>query len=328
MRNLTFTEKREILKMQEWGTYRQHQGALRAFNQQKNCLETVKSFTMDNIPVFDVLFLFGGYIRPLKYAAEIMFRSMQKYGDYPEFVTVGALPNKGQRWTKHENVQFEEGMMNLGFPKKLILKNHVEANSKSTRENKSEFLEIIHRSQTLSRKPRLKVAIVTEAGYSLRAVQEFAQAMPQIEFVVFETPLPREDERILAVESFEQGYFVDLTLANVYHAQKCWETERLPLPTEKMDTAPSMERIKHYFRLGYGFYFVYDNMLEDIGYSGGLDAAREIVEKRKTQITGVNSLGEKTGDGEAWNNPELQGQLVHSLIEEINEDFLFRGIII
>lgn len=328
MRNLTSAEKLQILQMQNWGTYRQCDGAIIVRNLEEEKFEEIKSFTLDNIPEFDVLLLFGGYMRILKYAAEIMYKFDRKYGYYPEFATIGAFPNKGQAWKKTEAQRYEEGMLELGFPEDVIMKNHINAESTSTELNKTEFLRLVENSPTLSAKERLKVAMVTEAGYSLRAIQEFSFAFEQFEFVVFETPQPAMEERIFATESFDEGYFVDLTLANVYHAQRFWYLKRKPLPFEKMKVAPRMDELRHFFDLGYGFYFIYENMWDEIGYHCKMEQARSIVENRQIEITGRNSKGIVVGDGAEWSHPDYQEKLLKRFIEEVNENFLSRGILI
>lgn len=84
-----------ILTMENWGTYRQTDGPLQVYNYQERQIETLASFGLDDIPRADALLLFDSHFRAAGYAAEIVMRHEQKYGNKPEFLTCGGHSNKG-----------------------------------------------------------------------------------------------------------------------------------------------------------------------------------------------------------------------------------------
>lgn len=81
--------------MENWGTYRQTDGPLQVYNYQERQIETLASFGLDDIPRADALLLFDSHFRAAGYAAEIVMRHEQKYGNKPEFLTCGGHSNKG-----------------------------------------------------------------------------------------------------------------------------------------------------------------------------------------------------------------------------------------
>lgn len=313
----------QILAMQSWGTYRMSEGALETFNVTTLEYETVRSFTLDNIPQCDAMLVFGGYPRILKYASIIAIKHKMMYGDKLEFMTVGSAPNKGQKASKPENKWYEEGMINIGFPESWVMKNHIDAFSIDGKGNMVEIAHIVKKCPELAVLERPKIMVITEAGYSLRAAQELGRKFNDIEFVYFETPLTPVEERTFDVEKFE-GYLVDITLASCYHAMHRWDTERLPLPEEKMLHAPSLELIAQYVKAGYAFYFIYPDMYQNIG----LDAAigKELYEKRRIELLGTNLKGEQVAEGKLNCSEIFKQKLFDEMIENICEELLQKGL--
>ena len=247
-------ELRMLAQIENWCTYRQSDGALMAFNSLSGRVEPIRSFNLDNIPEFDAVLLFGGNPRPVKYAALIMHYFKMKYGHYPEFLTIGGAPNKGQAFSKPENECYEEMMISLGFPEDFILKNHIFSDSHSTCENIAEIEQVIQNSGVLMQLDRPRIAVVTYSGYSLRAAQELGLALSDYELLFFETPSYTQDEALFVSEKY-QGYRIDILLASAWHSMNrhSWETERLPLSEIKMKTAPNYAVLHYFAARGYNF---------------------------------------------------------------------------
>lgn len=326
MKKLSNDELRMLAQIENWCTYRQSDGALMAFNSMSGRLEPIRSFNLDNIPEVDAVLLFGGNPRPVKYAALIMHYFKMKFGHYPEFLTIGGAPNKGQSFSKPENDRYEDMMLALGFSESVIYKNHIFSESRSTKENIAEIKQIVRNSNILSWKDRPRIAVVTYAGYSLRAAQELGLALSDYELMFFEIPSYSQDEAMFVSEKYE-GYRIDILLASAWHSmnKQSWNSERLPLSTTKMQFAPSKEDLRHFAEKGYTFY-MYPNMLEDLGFN-----AQEIYQmrnRRKIEITGYNLEGEKVGEG--WPNAGdiFNQELIDKFIEQVHEEFLAKGILI
>ena len=324
--SLSNSELRLLAQIENWCTYRQSDGALMVFNSMSGRVEPLKSFTLDNIPAFDALLLFGGNPRPVKYAAFIMHYFKMKHGHYPEFLTIGGAPNKGQVFSKPENEFYEEMMISLGFPQDVILKNHIHSTSRSTKENIEEIKSVVRNSEFLSKLDRPRIAVVTYAGYSLRAAQELGLALSDYELMFFETPSYSQNEAMFISEKYD-GYRIDILLASAWHSmnQQSWNVERLPLSPAKMQLAPNKENLRHFAEAGYTFY-MYPNMLEDLGFNA--QKIYQMRDKRKIEITGYNLEGEKLGDG--WSNAgEIFSQeQFDKFIEKVHEEFISRGILI
>lgn len=326
MNELSNAEMRVLEQIENWCTYRQSDGALMAYNSMSGRLEPIRSFSLDNIPEIDALLLFGGNPRPVKYAALIMHGFKEKFGYYPEFLTIGGAPNKGQAFSKPENDRYEDMMLELGFPQNVILKNHIFSNSRSTKENIAEIKQIVRNSETLSWLDRPRIAVVTYAGYSLRAAQELGLALSDYELIFFETPSYSQEEAMFVSERYV-GYRIDILLASAWHSMnpQSWNVERLPLCQAKMQFAPCKENLRRFAEAGYTFY-MYPNMLEDLGFN-----AQEVYQmrnKRKIEITGYNLDGEKVGEGLPHAGDIFNQALIDKFIEQVHEEFLAKGILI
>ena len=315
-----------ITEIENWCTYRQSDGALMAYNSMSGRLEPIRSFNLDNIPEFDALLLFGGNPRPVKYAALIMHYFKEKFGYYPEFLTIGGAPNKGQAYSKPENRFYEEMMMELGFPPKNILKNHIYSGSRSTKENIVEIKQLVQRNLLLSRRSRPRIAVVTTVGYSLRAAQELGLALSDYELLFFEIPSYSQDEALFVSEKYE-GYRIDILLASAWHSmnEQSWNIERLPLSQTKMQFAPKKEDLRHLAEKGYTFY-MYPNMLEDLGFNN--QEIYQMRNKRKIEITGYNLDGKKVAEGWPQTGDIFNQALIDKFIEQVHEEFLAKGILI
>lgn len=324
--NLSDKDVQAIEQIEKWCTYRQDDGALMAFNSMSGRLEPIRSFNLDNIPEFDAMLLFGGNPRPVKYAALVMYNFKKNFGYYPEFLTVGGAPNKGQSFSKPENEYYEEMMVKLRFPLPFILKNHQSSTSRSTKENITEIKHIIQKSRSLSALERPRIAIVTTAGYSLRAAQELGLALSDYELLFFETPSTSQEEALFISEKLD-GYKIDILLASAWHSmnRQSWENERLPLSENKMKSAPSYALLHDLVAKGYTFY-MYPNMLESLGFN-----AQEIYQmrnRRKIEITGYNLEGEKVGESLPNASDIFNQELIDKFVEQVHDEFLVNGIII
>ncbi len=325
---MKLTEKDVLLlaQIENWCTYRQLNGEVLAFNSLSGRPEPLRSFNLDYIPEFDALLLFGGNPRPVKYAALIMHYFKEKFKHYPEFLTVGGAPNKGQSALKPENECYEEMMIRLGFPSEVILKNHHISNSHSTKENISEIVKLVHGSESLARLARPRIAVVTTAGYSLRAAQELGLALSDYELLFFETPATPQPESLFVSELYD-GYKIDILLASAWHSMnmQSWEVERLPLSPKKMASAPNYDDIHDLVAKGYCFY-MYPNMMQDLDFSE--QEIYELRNQRRIEITGYNLEGEKVGEG--WPNVGniFQPDLVDKFLKIVQQEFIAKSVFI
>ncbi len=127
----------------------------------------VESFTVDEIPEADVLLLWSKTPRALEYAVEVAVKYRDKYGVYPEFVTV-TNPHPYIIKSKVNAEWFEQGMIDLGFPKSWVLKHHSDYCVLAEGEAIIEISRIV-RSISCKGKPR--VLVVAGAGFSLKDAQ-------------------------------------------------------------------------------------------------------------------------------------------------------------
>lgn len=318
MKELSNAEKLEILKMQEFGVYRQSEGAIIAYNDLTGCQEPVKSFSLENIPVFDAILVFGGYPRIVKNAKAVLEGYYSKYFELPEFMTVGRKPNKGQKNAGAEAEIYEMLMINIGFDKKWVMKNHLVCKSEDTVGNIIEIRRIVQSSPTLGRLQRPRIAVVTEPGYLLRTAQELPFFVSEYEFLFFEASVTPLNEKTFCVESFDDGYGVDVTLASVLNSMRGWNKERLPLPDSKMNLAPSFDSIRKYVEYGFAFY-MYPEMMNDLGITDEAKI-RQLRNNRKIEVTGYSLDGIKYGNGLPSCQPAYIMQGLQKMIAQINAE--------
>lgn len=318
MKELSHAQELEILKMQEFGVYRQSEGEIIAYNSLTGCHEPVKSFTLENIPEFDAILVFGGYPRIVKNAKAVLEGYYSKYYELPEFMTVGRKPNKGQKNTGAEADIYEMLMMNIGFEKNWVLRNHLVCESENTVGNIIEIRKIVQSSPTLGRMLRPRIAVVTEPGYLLRTAQELPFFVWEYEFLFFEAPVTPLEERTFCVERFDDGYGVDVILASVLNSMREWSKERLPLPDSKMKLAPSFDDIRKYVEDGFAFY-MYPEMMNDLGIA---DEAKiyQLRNDRKIEVTGYGLDGVKYGDGLPSCQPAYIMQCLQKMVAQINAE--------
>lgn len=315
-----------IFQIENWCTYRQKDGALMAYNSMSGRLEPIRSFSLNDIPEFDALLLFGGSPRPVKYAALVLYYFKQKFGRYPEFLTVGGAPNKGQAFSKPENERYEDMMMTLGFPENVILKNHMFCDSRSTRENIVEIKKVVQNSVALSQLDRPRIAVVTTAGYSLRAAQELGLFLSDFELLFFEIPPFRPEEALFVSEKLD-GYKIDILIASAWHSMNCqsWDIERLPLSIGKIKSAPTFVQLRNLAAQGYNFY-MYSNMLDNLGFN--TQEIYQMRNQRHIEITGYDLNGKKVGKG--WPNAGdiFSQDLIDKFLRQTQKEFVAKGILI
>lgn len=326
MKELSNAEKQLVFQMENWATYRYGDGTLMSYNSVSGRVEPVKSFNLDSFIYFDALLLFGGYVRPAKYAAVIMHCFESRFGFYPELLLVGGAPNKGQQTTRPENENYEDILIQFGFPDYVVKKNHIECTSRTTKENVSEIVRAVKGSDRLNGLERPKIAVVTNSGYSLRAAQELCFMLPEYEFIFFETPIASEEERLFNVELYN-GYYVDIILASCWHSlnRDSWYNERLELSEYKLRYAPTYDDLRKLAAKGYTYY-MYDNMLHQLGFSS--DESYKLRNQRKIEINGIDLDGNKVGDGLSGGTEIFRPDLVKRFIEQTSEEFIRKGIAI
>ena len=315
---------RHLILMEDWCTYNENNplslldviqndhknggGNFSRFVSEEN--SKVHSFAMDSIPEADIMLVFGESPRALDYAAEIAVRYRDKYGKYPEFVTVGNL--QGSFNQKIPNAQwFENGMIELGFSKDWVLKNHQQAYGQTSREIIWDINQVI-RSIPCKTKP--KVLVITGVGLSLLAAQTLPKMLPHIDFIFFEVPRLDFSTRLFDVEVFSpQTYAVDKLLANVVIAQIYRPQERIELPIEKKFARPEMAWVKDLLLRGYSAFFNTADMWKFLRLDCNIGLANAAARRKELRVFQKNK------------NFEEQTKI---LLKRIRKGFPKRGLII
>ena len=333
VRSLSNTEVQEILAIQKWGTYSQEYPLCYA-SALKGAPMKVHSFSLNNVPQLDLLVVFGGYPRLVKHLGEVWMKYDKLYPDKEvEIAMLGYKPNKGQDTPGSEAQIYASLLEQLGFDFKRVRKNLIKTFAPDTVGNVAELRQIIKNSPVLSKLDCPRIGMVTHAGYSLTAAQQFGLLMPEVEFYFYETPLTLLCDRSFDVESIVNGYAVDVIVGCALRTMMNWGKERLPLPDEKVALFPKLasepnpegllKTVKKYFLKGYTFYMPYREMWEMLGLSSA--EALPLVNQRKVEITGINVDGKKVGAG--WSSssvPELQKQL-NQMVESILDEWMKTG---
>ena len=280
-----------ILTMENWGTYRQTDGPLQVYNYQERQIETLASFGLDDIPRADALLLFDSHFRAAGYAAEIVMRHEQKYGNKPEFLTCGGHSNKGASANdgKTQAEWYEHMFLSWGFDEEWVLKNHINSQSTSNRMNIREIRRMLICSPVLNKIRRPDILVVTGCGYTLRAAQELGFAFPDCRLHFYETPVTPVDKRYFDYEAFNGngiGWGIDTVLATMLHCMRFWGTERLALPPEKAKKAPDVNMIRQILLNGYALYYPSPDMWEylDVNSRQGLALCRQ----RRLELFGTD----------------------------------------
>lgn len=310
---LSNAEIQEVLAIQKWGTYDETY-PLNLPSSLNGSLMTVRSFGIENVPKLDLLVIFGGHPRVLKHMGEVMMKSDQKFADDDpvEIAALGYKPNKGQDVPGSIASICMAVLAQMGFSRERVYRNQIKAFSTDTVGDINELKQVISHSDSLSKLDCPRIGLVTEAGYSLTAAQQFAFAMPDCQFYIYETPVTQLCDRVFDVERLVGGYGVDVIIASALNTLLDWNNGRLPLSQEKIDAFPGqggiISTVRKYFMKGYGFYLPYHEQWELMGVSA-IDAMK-IVNQRKVSITGYNLKGEKVGEPLATSSvPVIQRQL-------------------
>ena len=312
-KKLNSEERAEVLSIASWGVY--HTGDVMAYNASVGCFQPVESFTLQNIPEVDALMVIGGYPRPVVHAAKILKAYQDKYGKLPEFMTVGAGPNKGQVLVDSVNVLTEDALIMMGFNPDWVKKNHIDTFGQDTVSTIDEIKQIVEHSVAMCFQNRPRIAVVTEPGYLLRLAQELSFYIPEYEFVYYETPVTKDKKRTFDCESFD-GYGADIILACAWQSMHEWNEKRLPLTTEKMKTAPTVEQIRKFVGLGYCFYMT-PEMLEELGYSD--EEIYLMHETRYKEVLGVDASGLKVSQPMPDTDTKVFMEKVSRLIAEVKK---------
>ncbi len=276
-------EKEEILKIARVGICRQND-VLR-YNSVCGRMETVASFTLDNLPQFDALLVIGGFPRPIYHAAVVLRAYLNKYGVLPEFMTVGRHNTRGQKLPATEVEMTERAMTELGFGRDYIMKNHIEPTGCEINGNVEDIRTIVRLSQIMNKKDQPRIAVVSEHGTLLNLAQTLSFKISDYEFLYYETPQTHDDDRLFVCERYD-GYFADIIIATAFNSQRRWNIERLGLSDSKMNLMPSFDVIRKYVDKGYVFYMS-PAMLRDLGYSE--TRIKEMLDMRRLEVLGDDS---------------------------------------
>lgn len=325
---LSNAEIQEVLEIQKWATYVENH-PLRLTSSLNGSPIEVHSFTLENVPKLDLLVIFGGYPRVLRHMGEVMMKSDQKFAedDPVEIAALGYKPNKGQDVPGSIASTCMAILEQMGFPPERVYRNRIEAFSTDTAGDINELKEVIRQSDKLSKLDCPRIGLVTEAGYSLTAAQQFAYAMPDCQLYFYETPVTQLCDRVFDVERIVGGYGVDVIIACALNTLMDWHNGRLPLPKEKIDDFPGkggiIATVRKYFNKGYGFYLPYPEQWELMGFSRVY--AQRIAERRKAAITGYDLKGEKVGEPlETSSLPVIQRQL-EDMVDMILDEWMKYG---
>lgn len=273
---------------EQWLTYKASDGALslnevirkdngRYFSSILSEEDTiVKSFTFDSIPQADAMLVLG-YPRVLAYAAEVAVRYRDKYGTYPELVTVG--DGRGMFSQRCQmNEWFSEQLVALGFPEEWAFKNY----KKQLRKNRNYIADV--RLFILPRLPvsrRFKLLVIASAGTSLCIAQELSAAMPHTDFMIFETPQSASEQVFFDHERFSfYTYGVDILLAHIVRSRI--NTQDVQLPVEKLLSIPSLNFVRNLLMKGYAGCFSSDEMWKYVGIEP--EIGRALNQKRLAQL--------------------------------------------
>lgn len=313
-KKLNETEREQILKLADWCICRN--GDVLAYNSTCGNFQPVESFTLKNIPQFDALLIIGGYPRPVIHAGNVLRAYKQQYGTFPEFMTIGRGPNKGQVLTDSIAVLTENAMIMSGFDEQWVRKNHIEATSTDSKGNIEEIKYIVEHSAAMCFKNRPRIGVVSEPGYLLRLAQELSFFLPQYEFVYYETPVSKDKKRTFDCESLD-GYGADVIIAGAWNSLRQWNERRLSLSQEKMKAAPTLEFIRKFVGYGYCFYME-PEMLAELGYSD--DEISLMLATRRQEVLGVDAYGHKVGEPMPDADTEIFMDKVRKMIVSVKKN--------
>ena len=276
-------EKEEILKIAKSGVCRQND-VLR-YNSVSGRLETVATFDLNNLPRFDALLVIGGYPRPIYHATVVLQAYLKKYGELPEFMTVGKHSIRGQILSASEAEMTERAMIEIGFDRKYIMQNHLEPTGCEINGIVDDIRAIVRRSIVMNRKDQPQIAVISEYGTLLNLAQMLSFRISDYEFLYYETPQTPEEERCFLYERFD-GCWVYIIIAAAFDSQRRWDLERLAPSSSKMHEIPSFDTIRRYVDKGYVFYMS-PSMLRDLGYSE--EVIKEMLDARRLEVVGDGS---------------------------------------
>lgn len=277
-----------ILTMGNWGTYRQTDGPLQVYNYQERQIETLASFGLDDIPRADALLLFDSHFRAAGYAAEIVMRHVQKYGNKPEFLTCGGRSNKGASANdgKTQAEWYEHMFLSWGFDEEWGLKNHINSQSTSNQMNSREIRRILICSPVLNKIRRPDILVVTGCGYTLRAAQELGFAFPDCRLHFYETrSLPLTSVILIMKRSTETASAGELTpfwppcsTTCIFGERNAWLCHR--------KKPKKVNMIRQMLLNGYALYYPYPDMWEylDVNSRQGLTLCRQ----RRLELFGTD----------------------------------------
>ena len=332
MKKLKKLEKQEILLLQELGTYKMDKAPVMGVNLHNGSMQPICSFTLSNIPKVDAMAILGGYAHPMQQFLEFGKIHYNKYGYWPEALLVGLSPNKGQ-FVPSKTVRYFGGSeadayymlgKDLGADHNWLERNYSRPFSKTGETNAFEIREKVRSSPVLSNMGRPRVAVFSEAGYTLRMTQDLAFLLPEYELYIHEAPILSEDKRLFVYEHFD-GYFVDLILACLYHSlnRSEWGLKRMAAPQKLVEQEKEIRRqIKIYASKGYVFY-LYPNNLADLGFSDE-DIVR-LKAQRQMEILGKDGEGNQVQNRHKLLEPEVKDDLGRLFIQQVLDEWTERG---
>ncbi len=203
----------------------------------------IPSFGMNNIPKANVLLVLGTNPRVVAYAAEIVLRHRDKYGYMPELVTAG----DGCGTFKQRKAMakcFVNAMLQLGFDEDWVTCNHIKIAG-----NRDYVEEITEKLAGIFCRNKQKVLVVMNDN--LLAVQELSANILTADFIFFEMPQVKYEERVFNAELFSEDTFaVDTLIAKAIEVQLS-RGSRIPLSIEKKFSRPRKSFLRKLVLMGY-----------------------------------------------------------------------------
>lgn len=332
MKKLKKLERDEVIELQKLGTYRRDFAPVMSVNLYNGGMEPICSFTLENIPKVDAMVIMGGYAHPLQQFLEFGKLHANKYGYWPEALLIGMGPNKNQ-FVPSTTARYFGGTeadayyilgKDLGADHSWLKRNHSRAFSTDGASNAVEIRQKVRASPVLSALGRPRVAVFSEAGYTLRMTQDLAFLLPEYELYIHEAPIVPEDKRLFVYESFD-GYFVDLILACLFHAYNCseWGLKRMAIPQQMLDIEKNVMRmIKIYASKGYVFY-LYPNNLEALGFPS--EEVARLKNQRNLEILGQDADGNQVQERHHLLIPEVKDELGKRFIKQVLDEWKVRN---
>lgn len=192
----------------------------------------------------DAVLVVGDNFRAAAEAAQFLHHQNRKFGVYPKVICVSGFNTPAWIDYGHEaSFWLKFILMRLGIPKAEVKRYDPPFGDNPTPVLVNFFAG--HRELK-------KVAVFSSRGYSLTVAQELFLKLPEISWSFFENPVIQLEERIFDAEIIgENGFAVDLMLANIAHSCQDWEIRRCRLSAESQNNFPKMDVMAKFLLKGY-----------------------------------------------------------------------------